>query len=74
MLRALSKGAVITLAVFWELGKINVIEDFVLGISTYVICLALTRLFDSRMVNMSHSVLAYLGGHTQLRDFILKYF
>jgi len=67
-------GAIITLAVFWELGKINVIEDFILGISTYVICLGLTRLFDSRIVNLSHGILGYLGGHTKLRDFILKYF
>jgi hypothetical protein len=67
-------GATITLAVFWELGKIDVIEDFILGVSTYVICLGLTRLFDSRIVDLSHSVLGYLGGHTKLRDFMLKYF
>jgi hypothetical protein len=67
-------GAIITLAIFWQLGTINVIEDFTLGISTYVICLGLTRLFDSKIVNMSHSVLGFFGGHTKLRDFILKYF
>lgn len=67
-------GAIITLAVFWQLGTINVIEDFILGISTYVICLGLTRLFDTKIVNISRNVLGYLGGHTRLRDFIVKNF
>ena len=67
-------GAVITLAVFWKLGTINVIEDFVLGISTYIICLCLTRLFDTRILKMSQNVLVYLGRHTKLRDFIVKNF
>jgi hypothetical protein len=67
-------GAIITLAVFWQLGTINLIEDFVLGISTYVICLALTRLLDTKIVNVSRNVLEYLRDHTKLRDFIVKNF
>jgi hypothetical protein len=67
-------GAIITLAVFWRLGTINVVEDFTLGISTYVICLGLTRLFDMKIFNLSQNVLGYLGGHTKLRDFIVKNF
>jgi hypothetical protein len=67
-------GAIITLAVFWRLGTINLIEDFLLGISTYVICLALTRPFDTKIVNISKNVLRYLGGHTKLRDFIVRNF
>jgi hypothetical protein len=67
-------GAIITLVVFWQLGTINVIEDFILGISTYVICLGLTRLFDTKIVNISRNALGYLGGHTKLRDFIVKNF
>jgi hypothetical protein len=67
-------GAIITLAIFWRLGTINVIEDFVLGISTYVICLGLTRLFDAKIFDISQDVLEYLGGHAKLRDFIVKNF
>ena len=67
-------GGIITLAVFWELGTINLIEDFILGISTYVVCLGLTRLFDAKIVNISQNVLGYLGSHTKLRDFIVKNF
>jgi hypothetical protein len=67
-------GAIITLAIFWQLGTINVMEDFALGISTYAICLVLSRLFDKRIVSLSKKIIAYLGGHTKLRDFIVKNF
>jgi hypothetical protein len=65
-------GALITLAVFWQLGTINVIEDFVLGLSLYVISLIVSRLFDKKIVNISKNVVAYLGEHPKLRDFIVK--
>jgi hypothetical protein len=67
-------GAIITLAIFWRLGTINVTEDFVLGISTYAICLALSRLFDKRIVSISEMIIVYFGEHTKLRDFIVKNF
>jgi len=65
-------GAMITLAIFWQLGTINVFEDFVLGISTYAICLVLSRLFDRRLVDISKKIIAHLGEHTKLRDFIVR--
>jgi hypothetical protein len=65
-------GAIITLAIFWQLRTINVFEDFALGISTYAICLVLSRLFDRRLVNISRKIIAHLGEHTKLRDFIVK--
>jgi hypothetical protein len=65
-------GAIITLVVFWQLGTINVIEDFVLGIFTYAICLVLSRLFDKRIVNVSKKIIMHLGEHTKLRDFIVR--
>jgi hypothetical protein len=67
-------GAMITLAIFWRLGTINVAEDFVLGISTYAICLVLSRLFDQRIVDVSEKIIVFLGDHTRLRDFIVKNF
>jgi hypothetical protein len=65
-------GALITLAVFWELRTIDIIEDFVLGVSLYAISLILSRLFDTKIVNISKNILAYLGEHPKLRDFILR--
>jgi hypothetical protein len=67
-------GAIITLAIFWQLGTINLIEDFVLGISIYAICLVVSRLFDKRIVDISKKMIVYLGEHTRLRDFIVKNF
>jgi len=67
-------GAIITLAIFWQLGTINLTEDFVLGISTYVICLVSSRLFDKRIVNVSKKIIMHLAEHTKLRDFIVKNF
>jgi hypothetical protein len=67
-------GAMITLAIFWRLGTMNVAEDFVLGISTYAICLVLSRLFDQRIVDVSEKIIVFLGDHTRLRDFIVKNF
>jgi hypothetical protein len=65
-------GAVIALAVFWQLRTINVIEDFALSVSLYVISLIVSRLFESKIINISKNVVARLEGHPKLRDFIVK--
>ena len=67
-------GAIITLAVFWQLGTVNVIEDFLLGVVSYLISLSVTRLFDNRIVKFSENVLVYLDNHVKLRDFVVKKF
>jgi hypothetical protein len=67
-------GALITFVIIWRLGTINVMEDFVLGISTYAVCLALSRLFDETIVGISRRIILHLGSHTKVRDFIVKNF
>ena len=67
-------GAIITLVVFWRVGTIDVVGDFLLGFSTYFIALVLSRLFDSRIILSSRSFLKYVEGHYRLRDFIVKNF
>ena len=67
-------GGILTLIVFWRLGKIDIIGEVALGVSTYVGSLILSRLLDMRIVNISKNVLAHLGEHTRLRDFIAKNF
>ena len=67
-------GALITFVIVWHLGMINVMEDFVLGVSTYAVCLALSRLFDEKITNMSKRIILHLGNHTKLRDFIVDNF
>jgi hypothetical protein len=65
-------SAIITLAVFWQLKTITVIGDFILGVSLYMISLIASRLLDTKIVNISKYVVAYLGEHPKLRDFIVK--
>jgi hypothetical protein len=67
-------GALITFVIVWRLGTINLMEDFVLGISTYAVCLAFSRLFDESIVNISQRIILYLGSYTKVRDFIVKNF
>jgi hypothetical protein len=67
-------GALITFLIVWQLRTIDVMEEFVLGISTYAVCLFLSRLFDERIVNISKRIILYLEEHAKLRDFILKNF
>jgi hypothetical protein len=51
-------GTIITLAVFWQLTTINVVEDFILGVSLYVVSLILSRLFDAKIVDVSKNILS----------------
>jgi hypothetical protein len=67
-------GALITFVIIWHLGTINVMGESVLGISTYAACLALSRLFDEKIIGISKRIIQYLAGHRKLRDFIVKSF
>jgi hypothetical protein len=67
-------GALITFIIVWHLGTINVTGDFALGISTYAVCLTLSRLFDERIVNISKRIILHLEDHTKFRDFIVNNF
>jgi hypothetical protein len=67
-------GAIVTLIVFWRVGTVNVVGDFLLGLFTYLAALVLSRLFDSRLVQVSRVFLRYLEGHSGLRSFIVKNF
>ena len=67
-------GALITFIIIWHLGTIDVMGEFVLGISTYAACLALSRLFDEKIIGISKMINLYLAGHKKLRDFIVKNF
>jgi len=67
-------GAILTLAIFWRVGTVNVVGDFLLGLSTYLVALVLSRLFDYRIVLASRSFLKKIEGHEKLRNFIIKNF
>lgn len=67
-------GAIITLVVFWRMRTVDVVGDFFLGFSTYLAALVLSRLFDSRLVQLSRNFLRFFEGHKRLRSFIVKNF
>jgi len=67
-------GALITFIIVWHLGTINVIGDLALGTSTYAVCLALSRLFDERIVNISKRIILHLEDHAKFKDFIVNNF
>lgn len=64
----------ITVVVFSQLGTINLLEDAIMGISAYLTCLFVTRLFDTRIVKIAENILLYLDHHVTLRDFMVKNF
>ena len=65
-------GTLITVAVFWKLGTIDLAQELVLGTTTYIICLCLSRVFDRKIVDVSKKLAILLGEHTKLRDFFSK--
>ncbi len=67
-------GALITYVIIWHLGTVNVLQDLVIGVSTYTACLMASRLFDEKIVNISKRIVLLLGEHTKLRDFIVNNF
>ena len=67
-------GALITLAVFWQVRTVDLVGDFLLGLTTYLVALMVSRLFDSKIVNISRALLEYLEEHTKLRDLIVNSF
>lgn len=67
-------GASVTFLFILYFGSINIRLQLVLGIFTFVFSLALSRLLDVQMVKLAQKVVAFLGNHKSLRDFILNHF
>jgi hypothetical protein len=55
-------------------GSINVSLQVVLGIFTFVFSLAISRLFDIQIVKATKMIVAFLGYHKSLRNFVLNHF
>lgn len=67
-------GAVLTLAIFWYYGSLNVIGAFITGLTLYIFSLVVSRLFDKEIFKASRKIVLYLGKHNELRDFIVNNF
>jgi len=67
-------SASVTFLFILYFGSINVRLQVVLGMFTFVFSLAVSRLFDVQIVKATKSIIAFLGNHKSLRDFVLNHF
>jgi hypothetical protein len=77
VIRSLIMGilsASVTFLFILFLGSINIRLQIVLGMFTFVFSLAVSRLLDVQIVKDTKKVVAFLGNHKSLRDFVLNHF
>jgi len=67
-------GAAVTFLFLLYFGSINVRLQVILGAFTFVFSLAVSRLLDVQIVKATKEVVAFLGNHKRLRDFVLNHF
>lgn len=67
-------GASVTYLTIWYLGSINVIESIVIGTFVFVFSLAVTRLFDTQITQVTKKIVELMASHRGIRDFIMKHF
>jgi hypothetical protein len=67
-------SAAVTYLIVWYLGSINVIESIVIGTFVFVFSLAVTRLFDTQITQVTKKIVELMASHRAIRDFIMKHF
>ena len=67
-------SAGVTFLIVWYLGSINVIGSIIIGIFVFVFSLAVTRLFDTQITQVTKKIVELMASHRAIRDFIMKHF
>jgi hypothetical protein len=67
-------GASVTFLFVLYFGSINIRLQVLLGTFTFVFSLAVSRLLDVQIVKATKKVVAFLGNHKSLRNFVLNHF
>ena len=67
-------GASVTFLFILYFGSINFRLQIILGMCTFVFSLAISRLLDVQIVRTTKQIVAFLGNHRTLRDFVLNHF
>ena len=67
-------GAGVTFLIVLYLGSINVIESIIIGIFVFVFSLAVTRIFDTQITQVTKKIVELMASHRAIRDFIMKHF
>jgi len=67
-------GASVTFFFILYFGSINFRLQIILGMFSFVFSLAVSRLLDVQIVKATKKIVAFLGNHRNLRDFVLNHF
>jgi len=67
-------GASVTFLFILYFGSVNFRLQIILGMCTFVFSLAISRLLDVQIVRATKQIVAFLGNHGTLRDFLLNHF
>lgn len=67
-------GAVITGVIVIFLGAVNAVQVALVSVFSFVVTLALTRLFDARITEGSKRIVVSLSQHRRLRATVLNHF
>jgi hypothetical protein len=67
-------SAGVTFLIVLYLGSINVIESIIIGIFVFVFSLAVTRIFDTQITQVTKKIVELMASHRAIRDFIMKHF
>jgi len=66
-------GAGLTFGFIFVFGSINLVLGVVLGVFSFVFSLVVSRLLDGPIVKVTKKIVAYLGNHRALRNFVLNH-
>ncbi len=67
-------GSAVTFIFIWYVGTINAITSYLFGILVFALSLAITRLFDAQLTQVTKKIVELLASHRTIRDFIMKHF
>ncbi len=67
-------SAIMMLTAVWYLGRVDVLQAFLIGTIGFAASLAVSRLFDPAIYRVTSRIVKRLGEHKRLRDLILKNF
>jgi len=67
-------SASVTFPIILYFGSINVALQVILGTLTFVFSLAISRLLDVQIVKATKMIVAFLGYHKSVRNFVLNHF
>jgi phosphate/sulfate permease len=66
-------GAIITLAIIWYLGTINVVQGLVVALIGFVAALFISRLFDKPINREAKRIVDLLKGHDRLKELLTHF-